>query len=375
MTGTIAQVRPADERLAERLAEEYRQARIDMGPREAAAEWFTPLLRKWRRLLAGKGEGFTAREQLALAVTLDADLRSRDTLIVTAISPEVSMKQLRVMVEERYALKSTTLRMTLGLSAPSRGHALVMGRPYGQLERPGLQVGVFLGGRLGDESMTGREYLTFMAGMMELPNVRRRVRRVLRDCGLERWPKTRIKGYSTGMRQRLGVAGAIIADAPVLVLDEPFNGLDIAGRLWLHDSMRQWSAAGKTVILAAHEIDELQRIATHVLIIMHGRQMAYGPLEQVIADNGGKSGTVFRFAPDVDETRKAMVIGELAITGADLHLSDDGSYLARQTDEAAVFAIAARHDAILVRLDHAEPTLRDVMTGMIRQTPEKERAS
>lgn len=109
MTGTIAQVRPADERLAERLAEEYRQARIDMGPREAAAEWFTPLLRKWRRLLAGKGEGFTAREQLALAVTLDADFRSRDTLIVTAISPEVSMKQLRVMVEERYSLKSTAL--------------------------------------------------------------------------------------------------------------------------------------------------------------------------------------------------------------------------------------------------------------------------
>ena len=91
MTGTIAQVCPADERLAERLAEEYRQARIDMGPREAAAEWFTPLLRKWRRLLGGKGEGFTAREQLALAVTLDTDLRSRDTLIVTAISPEVSM--------------------------------------------------------------------------------------------------------------------------------------------------------------------------------------------------------------------------------------------------------------------------------------------
>lgn len=109
MTGTIAQVRPADERLAERLAEEYRQARIDMGPREAAAEWFTPLLRKWRRLLGGKGEGFTAREQLALAVTLDTDLRSRDTFIVTAISPEVSMKQLRVMVEERQSLKSTAL--------------------------------------------------------------------------------------------------------------------------------------------------------------------------------------------------------------------------------------------------------------------------
>lgn len=86
MTGTIAQVRPADERLAERLAEEYRQARIDMGQREAAAEWFTPLLRKWRRLLAGKGEGFTPREQLALAVTLDADLRdasarAADTLV------------------------------------------------------------------------------------------------------------------------------------------------------------------------------------------------------------------------------------------------------------------------------------------------------
>ena len=193
--------------------------------------------------------------------------------MIGPIDFEAGPGQVLAVAGSNGAGKSTMLRMMLGLSAPSQGHALVMGRPYGQLERPGLQVGVFLGGRLGDESMTGREYLTFMAGMMGLPNVRRRVRRVLRDCGLERWPKTRIKGYSTGMRQRLGVAGAIIADAPVLVLDEPFNGLDISGRLWLHDSIRQWSAAGKTVILAAHEIDELQRIATHVLIIMHGRQM------------------------------------------------------------------------------------------------------
>ena len=292
--------------------------------------------------------------------------------MIGPIDFEAGPGQVLAVAGSNGAGKSTMLRMMLGLSAPSQGHALVMGRPYGQLERPGLQVGVFLGGRLGDESMTGREYLTFMAGMMGLPNVRRRVRRVLRDCGLERWPKTRIKGYSTGMRQRLGVAGAIIADAPVLVLDEPFNGLDISGRLWLHDSIRQWSAAGKTVILAAHEIDELQRIATHVLIIMHGRQMACGPLEQVIAGNGG---TVFRFAPDADEPRKAMVIGDLARLGADIHLSDDGSYLTQRTDEATVFAIAARHDATLVRLDHAEPTLRDVMTGMIRQTPEKEHAS
>lgn len=271
--------------------------------------------------------------------------------------------------------KSTTLRMMLGLSAPSRGSALIMGCPYGRLEQPGLQMGVFLGGRSGDESMTGREYLTFMAGMMGVSNVRRRVRRILHDCGLERWPKARIKGYSTGMRQRLGVAGAMLPDAPVLVLDEPFNGLDIAGRLWLRDSIRQWAETGKTVILAAHEIDELQRIASHALIIMHGRQMAYGPLGQVIAANGGQAGTVFRFAPDVDESRKALAIGGLAGTGADVQPLRDGSYLAKQADAATVFAIAARHNATLIRLDHAEPTLRDVMTGMIRQTQGKGRAS
>ncbi|MBT1181402.1 MULTISPECIES: ABC transporter ATP-binding protein [unclassified Bifidobacterium] len=271
--------------------------------------------------------------------------------------------------------KSTTLRMVLGLSAPSQGRALVMGCPYRRLEQPGLHVGVFLGGRLGDESMTGGEYLTFMAGMMGLPDVRRRVRHVLRDCGLDRWPKARIKGYSTGMRQRLGVAGAMLADAPIIVLDEPFNGLDIAGRLWLHGLLQQWAAAGKTVILAAHEIDELQRIATHVLIIMHGRQMACGSLEQVAAAGGGESGTVFRFAPDANETGKALALDDLTAMGADIRSLEDGQYLARRTDAADVFAVAARRDVPLVRLDHVEPTLREVMTGMIRRSSGKEGTS
>ncbi|KAA8818547.1 ABC transporter ATP-binding protein [Bifidobacterium rousetti] len=271
--------------------------------------------------------------------------------------------------------KSTTLRMVLGLSAPSQGRALIMGRPYRLLEQPGLHVGVFLGGRLGDESMTCGEYLTFMAGMMGLPDVRRRVRRVMHDCGLDRWPKARIKGYSTGMRQRLGVAGAMLADAPIIVLDEPFNGLDIAGRLWLHDLLQRWASAGRTVILAAHEIDELQRIATHVLIIMHGRQMAYGPLEQVIANGGGESGTVFRFAPDVNETGKALVLDDLTAMRADVRSLENGLYLARRMDTADVFSVSARHDVPLVRLDHVEPTLRDVMIGMIRRSSEKEGTS
>lgn len=271
--------------------------------------------------------------------------------------------------------KSTTLRMLLGLSEPDRGRALILGRPYRRLDHPGTQVGAFLGGRLGDGSMTGTEYLTFMAGMMGLSGVRRRVRRMLRDCGLERWPKVRIGGYSTGMRQRLGMAVAMLADAPILVLDEPFNGLDVGGRLWLQDTLRRCALAGRTVVLAAHDIDELQRIATHVLIIMDGAQTAYGTLRQVIADNGGGTGTVFRFASGADEARTASAIDELGRKGGDIRLLDDGSYLARNTDEATVFAVASRHDATLVQLAHVEPTLREVMEGMIRHAAERRHPS
>lgn len=295
--------------------------------------------------------------------------------VIGPIDFEACPGQVLAVAGANGAGKSTTLRMLLGLAMPDRGRALIMGRPYRRLEHPGTQVGAFLGGRLGDGSMTGAEYLTFMAGMMGLPGVHRRVRRVLRDCGLGRWPKTRIGRYSTGMRQRLGVAGAMLADAPILVLDEPFNGLDVGGRLWLHDVLRRCALDGRTVILAAHDIDELQRIATHVLVIMDGTQTAYGTLGRVIADNGGNTGTMFRFSPDADGVCKTAAIEELIGAGADVHLRDDDSYLARNTNEAFVFATASRHGATLTLLTHVEPSLREVMEGLIRRSMERGRSS
>ncbi|KFI51239.1 ABC transporter ATP-binding protein [Bifidobacterium amazonense] len=295
--------------------------------------------------------------------------------VVGPIDFEVWPGQVLAVAGSNGAGKSTTLRMLLGLASPSQGRALVMGRPYRQLEHPGLQVGVFLGGRLGDESMTSREYLTFMAGMQGLHNVRRRVRRVLRACSLDHWPKVRIRGYSTGMRQRLGVACAMLSDAPILVLDEPFNGLDIEGRLWLHDSLKQWAESGRTVILAAHEIEELQRIATHVLIVMHGRQMGCGPIEQVINDNSDGAGIIFRFANGVDVSRKAAALNDLMGMGADLRALKNDLYLARRTDEDTVFATAARCEAPLVQLNRAEPTLREVMTSIINRSSVKSHTS
>ena len=168
--------------------------------------------------------------------------------------------------------KSTTMRVILGLDRPDSGTALVEGRPYRSLEHPLLHVGSLLDAGALQPSRRARDHLRWLALSQQLPT--RRVGEVLQLTGLAAVAGRRAGGYSLGMRQRLGVAAALLGDPPVLMFDEPFNGMDPEGIVWLRGFLRSLAAHGRTVLVASHLMRELQDAADHVIVVGHGRVIA-----------------------------------------------------------------------------------------------------
>ena len=172
--------------------------------------------------------------------------------------------------------KSTTLRMICGLTPPTSGTALVRGVPYRELADPGRSVGVLLDAAAQHVGRTGREVLTLSARVIGLDAGR--VDAVLDLVGLTgSAPGKRVREYSLGMRQRLGLAHALLGDPAVLILDEPANGLDPEGIRWLRELLRDRADAGCTVLLSSHLLAEVDRIADHLVVIAAGRIVAQGP--------------------------------------------------------------------------------------------------
>lgn len=175
--------------------------------------------------------------------------------------------------------KSTTLRMICGMSTPDAGSATVLGRPYRDLVNPGRQVGVLLDASAQHAGRTGRERLLLDAMLMGLPASR--VDEVLNLVGLDkRAGRKRIGAYSLGMRQRLGIAAALLGSPEVLILDEPANGLDPVGIRWMRGLLADFAAAGGAVLLSSHLLHEVQLIADDVVIISDGRLIAQGPVDE-----------------------------------------------------------------------------------------------
>jgi ABC-2 type transport system ATP-binding protein len=169
--------------------------------------------------------------------------------------------------------KSTTLRMVCGPAAPSAGTATVLGRPYRQLRNPGRRVGVLLDASAQHPGRTGREVLTLAALTMGVDP--RRVPELLERVGLdERAARRRVRAYSLGMRQRLGIALALLGDPEVLILDEPANGLDPEGIAWMRRLLRSFADRGGTVLLSSHLLAEVEAIADRVVVIHTGRVVA-----------------------------------------------------------------------------------------------------
>jgi len=177
--------------------------------------------------------------------------------------------------------KSTTMRVILGLDRPDSGTALVGGRPYRSLERPLRHAGSLLDASALQAGRSARGHLLWLARSQDLPA--RRVGEVLELTGLPAVAGRRAGGFSLGMRQRLGIAAAMLGDPPVLMFDEPFNGMDPEGIVWLRGFVRSLAAQGRTVLVASHLMSELQDAADHVIIAGRGRVITDSPVTSLLA--------------------------------------------------------------------------------------------
>src|SRR6202142_2542952 len=182
--------------------------------------------------------------------------------------------------------KTTTLRMLLGLAKPSAGSAAIFGRPYWQLAQPALRVGAVLEATDFHPGRSGRDHLRTLSRAVRLPDSR--VDEVLRLVELDDAAHRRVKGYSLGMRQRLGLAAALLGDPELLILDEPANGLDPEGVRWLRDFLRRLASEGRTGLVSSHVLAEVAQTVDQVIIITHGRLIVESSLEQLTARVAGR---------------------------------------------------------------------------------------
>jgi ABC-2 type transport system ATP-binding protein len=178
--------------------------------------------------------------------------------------------------------KTTTLRLLLGLAEPTSGEALVFGRRYRELEQPIRRVGAVLESNDFHPARSGRDHLRMLALASGLPSSR--VEEVLELVELGGAAKRRVRTYSLGMRQRLGLAAALLGDPQLLILDEPANGLDPAGVRWLRTFLQTLAAEGRTVLVSSHLLAEVAQTVDQVLIIDHGRLLARARLDELTSN-------------------------------------------------------------------------------------------
>jgi ABC-2 type transport system ATP-binding protein len=175
--------------------------------------------------------------------------------------------------------KTTTLRMLLGLVAPTAGSATIDGQPYRALDEPIRHIGAVLEATSFHPGRRAREHLRVLAATAGLPDDR--VDEVLADVALTDVARRRVGGFSLGMRQRLGLAAALLGDPQILVLDEPTNGLDPEGVRWLRDFLRGYAAAGRTVVVSSHLLAEVAQTVDDVVVLVAGRLVAHAPLAEL----------------------------------------------------------------------------------------------
>jgi ABC-2 type transport system ATP-binding protein len=211
--------------------------------------------------------------------------------------------------------KSTTMRVILGLDTPDAGTALIGGRPYRSLRRPLTHVGALLDAAALQPSRSARNHLLWLAHSQGL--TADRVDEVVEQSGLQLAIRRKAGGYSLGMRQRLGIAAALLGDPPVLMLDEPFTGMDPEGIVWMREFLASLAARGRAVLVSSHLMSELQEVAGHVVIVGRGKVIADTSVADLIASASADRVTV-RTSARCD----AMTV--LSGAGATVADADDG---------------------------------------------------
>ena len=252
--------------------------------------------------------------------------------------------------------KSTTLRALLGLVAPTNGTATIAGRRYRDLADPLGQVGAMLEATA-HPARSARNHLRAFA--LEARRPRRRVQELLDLVELSAAADRRVGGYSLGMKQRLGLATALIHDPQILVLDEPANGLDPQGIRWLRDFLRALADEGRTILLSSHVLAEVAQTVDDVVVIDHGRLVTHQPLAQLLANSSGRSTRVRCSEP-------ALLSAALAASGARVHSDGPDSLIVTGSSTEAIGQIAFDNAVVLHEItaitNNLEETFLDLTT-------------
>ena len=281
--------------------------------------------------------GLTKRYGAAVAVD-DLSFRVRPGYVTGFLGPNGSGK-------------STTMRMILGLAAPNAGSATVNGSPYRMLPAPLQHVGALLDPDAAHGGRTAANHLLWLAQSNGI--ARHRVGDVIDMVGLGTVANRRTKGFSLGMRQRLGIAAALLGDPGVLILDEPVNGLDTDGIRWFRQLLRSLASEGRTILLSSHVMSEMALVADHLIVIGHGHLVADTSMRDFIERNS--TGHSIVRTPDIDR-----LAGVLRPRGARLDSEGSGAWRVSGIDAATVGDLATEHRITLHELTPTFASLEDV---------------
>ncbi|MDF2574253.1 MAG: multidrug transporter ATP-binding protein [Agromyces sp.] len=251
--------------------------------------------------------------------------------------------------------KSTTMRMIVGLDRPSAGGVTVNGKPYAQHRAPLHEVGALLDAKAIHTGRTAENHLRAMAATHGIGE--RRVREVIELTGLESVARKRVGGFSLGMGQRLGIAAALLGDPATLILDEPVNGLDPEGVLWVRRLVRSLAAEGRTIFLSSHLMSEMALTADHLIVLGKGRIITDAPVADVIA---GNTGTRVRV-----RSPHASQLADL-LTGSDVSVmrSEAGLLEITGVEASGIGDLAAEHSLAIHELTTLNASLEEAYMAL-----------
>jgi ABC-2 type transport system ATP-binding protein len=254
-----------------------------------------------------------------------------DKTAVNDISATIQPGKVTGFLGPNGAGKSTTMRMIMGLDRPTHGTAIVNGKRYAEHRSPLTEVGALLDAKAVHTGRTAYNHLLAMAATHGIP--KRRVHEVIGLTGLEAVASKRVGGFSLGMGQRLGIAAAMLGDPATLILDEPVNGLDPEGVLWVRQFARHLAGEGRTVFLSSHLMSEMAQTADHIIVLGRGRILADAPVQEIL--DGATQSSVRVRSPQIDALARAIQGADVSITGLESELVEVNGLSAAQIGEAA----------------------------------------
>jgi ABC-2 type transport system ATP-binding protein len=257
--------------------------------------------------------------------------------------------------------KSTTMRMILGLDRPTAGSVTVNGKAYRDIPAPLHEIGSLLDAKAIHGGRTARQHLRWVAEASGIGE--NRVEEVLGIVGIAEVSGKRVGDFSLGMAQRLGIATSLLGDPPVLLFDEPVNGLDPEGILWLRTFMKRLAAEGRTVFVSSHLMSEMQEMADHIVVIGRGRIVANAPVHEITRLRGGAAVRVV--TPEL-----STITPVLERAGGSISAERDGGILVTGIDAAAIGELAAIHRVPLHELTPRRASLETAFMELTRDTVE-----